>query len=88
MMLQDLSIADISLITKKFLGNDEALYDEKKLTAMIEYINKVVRGSARQLSNLLSMATVIANYPENLEKTNGLLTLDYIKAAVTMMAVA
>ena len=34
------------------------------------------------------MATVIANYPENLEKTNGLLTLDYIKAAVTMMAVA
>lgn len=88
MMLQDLSIADISLITKKFLGNDEALYDEKKLTLMIEYINKVVRGSARQLSNLLSMATVIANYPENLEKTNGLLTLDYIKAAVTMMAVA
>ncbi|MDH6457610.1 DNA transposition AAA+ family ATPase [Fusobacterium sp. PH5-7] len=88
MMLQDLSIADISLITKKFLGNDEALYDEKKLTAMIEYINKVVRGSARQLSNLLSMATVIANYPENLEKTNGLLTLDYIKAVVTMMAVA
>ncbi|WP_304159729.1 AAA family ATPase [Fusobacterium ulcerans] len=88
MMLQDLSIADISLITKKFLGNDEPLYDEKKLTAMIEYINKVVRGSARQLSNLLSMATVIANYPENLEKTNGLLTLDYIKAAVTMMAVA
>ena len=88
MMLQDLSIADISLITKKFLGNDEPLYDEKKLTAMIEYINKVVSGSARQLSNLLSMATVIANYPENLEKTNGLLTLDYIKAAVTMMAVA
>ena len=42
MMLQDLSIADISLITKKFLGNDEPLYDEKKLTAMIEYINKVV----------------------------------------------
>lgn len=88
MTLQDLSLKDVSLITRTFLGNDEALYEEKKLAVMIEYINKIVRGSARQLSNLLSMATEIANYPENLEKTKGLLTLDYIKAAVTMMAVA
>lgn len=88
MQLQDLSLKDVSLITRTFLGTDEILYEEKKLTAMIEYINKIVRGSARQLNNLLSMSTVIANYPDNLEKTKGLLTLDYIKAAVTMMAVA
>lgn len=88
MELQDLSLKDVSLITRTFLGSDEILYEEKKLTAMIEYINKIVRGSARQLNNLLSMTTVIANYPDNLEKTKGLLTLDYIKAAVTMMAVA
>lgn len=88
MMLQDLSLKDVSLITRTFLGTDEMLYEEKKLTAMIEHINKIVRGSARQLSNLLTMAMEIANYPENLEKTKGLLTLDYIKAAVTMMAVA
>lgn len=88
MMLQDLSLKDVSLITRTFLGTDEILYEEKKLTVMIEYINKIVRGSARQLSNLLTMAMEIANYPDNLEKTKGLLTLDYIKAAVTMMAVA
>lgn len=87
MTLKDLDLKDVSLIVRKFLGNEVDLYDEKELLKMINYINSTVKGSARQLSNLLSLASDIASRPENFENTKGLITLEIIKAAVTMLSI-
>ena len=87
MTLKDLDIKDIRLIVTKFLGSEVDLYEEKEITEMINYINLTVKGSARQLSNLLSLASDIANQPENFAKAQGRITIDYIKAATTMLSI-
>lgn len=87
MTLKDLDIKDIRLIITQFLGTEVDLYDEKKITEIISYINLTVRGSARQLSNLLSLASDIASRPENFEETKGRITIEYIKAATTMLSI-
>ena len=51
---------------------------------MISYINLTVRGSARQLANLLTLTGHIST---NNVSVDGKLTLDQIKAAVTMLAI-
>ena len=48
-----------------------------KIAEMINYINLTVKGSARQLSNLLSLASDIASRPENFEDTKGRITVSY-----------
>lgn len=87
MSLKDLTIKDIRLIVIKFLGSEVNLYDEKEITKMIAYINDTVKGSARQLSNLLSLASDIASQPENAKNTSGRITINYIKAAITMLSI-
>ena len=84
MTLRELNIDDVSKIVKKFLKNEIDLYNEKELQEMISYINLTVRGSARQLANLLTLTGHIST---NNVSTNGKLTLDQIKAAVTMLAI-
>ena len=84
MTLRELNIDDVSKIVKKFLKNEIDLYSEKELQEMISYINLTVRGSARQLANLLTLTGHIST---NNVSTNGKLTLDQIKAAVTMLAI-
>lgn len=88
MSLRDLNLEDVKNIVKKFLGADVDLYEEHELLRLIEFINNTVKGSARQLANLLSLASDIANKPENFADSNGKITIDYIKAAVTMLAIA
>ena len=61
------------------------LYEDKEITEMINYINLTVKGSARQLSNLLSLASDIASRPENFADTKGRITIEYIKAGFIMM---
>ena len=87
MTLKDLDIKDIRLIVTKFLGSEVDLYEDKEITEMINYINLTVKGSARQLSNLLSLASDIASRPENFEDTKGRITIEYIKAAITMLSI-
>ena len=84
MTLRELNIDDVSKIVKKFLKNEIDLYSEKELQEMISYINLTVRGSARQLANLLTLTGHIST---NNVSVDGKLTLDQIKAAVTMLAI-
>ena len=84
MTLRELNIDDVSKIVKKFLKNEIDLYSEKELQEMISYINLTVRGSARQLANLLTLTGHIST---NNISVNGKLTLDQIKAAVTMLVI-
>ena len=84
MTLRELNIDDVSKIVKKFLKNEIDLYSEKELQEMISYINLTVRGSARQLANLRSLTGLIST---NNVSVDGKLTLDQIKAAVTMLAI-
>ena len=84
MTLRELNIDDVSKIVKKFLKNEIDLYSEKELQEMISYINLTVRGSARQLANLLTLTGHIST---NNVSVDGKLTLDQIYAAVTMLAI-
>ena len=84
MTLRELNIDDVTKIVKKFLKNEIDLYSEKELQEMISYINLTVRGSARQLANLLTLTGHIST---NNVSVDGKLTLDQIKAAVTMLAI-
>ena len=84
MTLRELNIDDVSKIVKKFLKNEIDLYSEKEVQEMISYINLTVRGSARQLANLLTLTGHIST---NNVSVDGKLTLDQIKAAVTMLAI-
>jgi len=87
MTLNDLTIKDVDSILRKFLHQDLDLYKEDDIVAMVKYIDKTTKGSARQVSNLLSMASDIAKYPENMELGNGLVNLEFLQAAVTMLAI-
>ena len=82
MSLRDLKIDDIAKIVRNFLKNEVDLYTETELTKLFSLINMTVKGSARQLSNLLSLASDIANQNMSLK-----ITEDSIKAAVTMLAI-
>lgn len=83
MTLKDLGIEDVGNIVRGFLKNDVDLYKENELQDLIAFINLQVRGSARQLSNLLTAAGQIAN--ENIAPK---ITKDFIKAAVTTLSIA
>lgn len=84
MHLNSLTTDDIGLIVKRFLGNDIELYEEKKLASLINLISNTVKGSARQLDNLLTLASDIASMPENVSETGGLITEAHIKAATKL----
>lgn len=84
MQLNSLTTDDIGLIVKRFLGGDIELYDEKKLSSLINLISNTVKGSARQLDNLLTLASDIASRPENVAETGGLITESHIKAATKL----
>lgn len=82
MTLKDLGIEDVSKIVHKFLEKELDLYTDAELQQLISLLTLSVRGSARQLDNLLSLASEIAN--KNLDAK---ITTKYIKAAVTMLAI-
>lgn len=82
MTLRDLRLEDVSEIVRKFLKNEIDLYTDVELSKLISLINLNVRGSARQLSNLLSLASDIAN--QNMSEK---IDEQSIKAAVTMLAI-
>ena len=83
MSLRDLKIDDIAKIVRNFLKNEVDLYTEAELTKLFSLINMTVKGSARQLSNLLSLASDIANQNMSLK-----ITEDSIKAAITMLVIS
>ena len=83
MSLRDLKIDDIAKIVRNFLKNEVDLYTETELTKLFSLINMTVKGSARQLSNLLSLASDIANQNMSLK-----ITEDSIKAAITMLVIS
>ena len=58
--LKDLAIDDVSNIVKEFLKNEIELYKETELQTLISYINTTVRGSARNLANVLTSSYEIA----------------------------
>ncbi|MGL5460621.1 MAG: AAA family ATPase, partial [Cetobacterium sp.] len=66
-------------------GSDVELYDESKLSSLINLISTTVKGSARQLNNLLTLASDIASRPENVALTDGLITEAHIKAATKLL---
>ena len=79
--LKDLAIDDVSNIVKEFLKNEIELYKETELQTLISYINIVVRGSARNLANVLtsSYEIVLQNNSLKIEKK-------YIDAALSTLA--
>lgn len=81
MLLKELTIKDVDKIFRKFIQDDMDFYEEEDIVKMTSFITKEVKGSARILENLLTMASMMANEGENFEKTGGLITLDYLKAA-------
>lgn len=83
MTLKDLGIEDVGNIVRGFLKNEVDLYKEAELQELIAFINLQVRGSARQLSNLLTTAGQIAT-----ENGEAKITKDFVKAAVTTLSIA
>lgn len=81
MTLKDLGIEDTSKIVRAFLKNEVDLYTEKELQDLINYIDVTVKGSARQLANLLTASSEIANQNESAK-----ITKKHILAAVTTLA--
>lgn len=81
MTLKDLSLEDTGNIVRAFLKNEIELYSEKELQDLINYIDTTVRGSARQLANLLTSSSEIANQNEARK-----ITRKHILAAVTTLA--
>lgn len=81
MTLKDLGIDDVGNIVRRFLKNEIDLYSEKELQDLISYISMTVRGSARQLANLLTSSSEIANQNDSLK-----ITKEHILAAVTILA--
>lgn len=82
MTLKELSIDDVSKIVYKFLDKELELYSESELQQLITQLNLSARGSARQLDNILTHASEIAN--KNLDEK---INVKYVKAAVTMLAI-
>lgn len=85
MTLKDLTIVDVEKIVKRFLRTEIEDYKEEELSKIIAYINTSVRGSARQLENLLTLTSKIAH--ENIDESNGKITIKYVKAALTMSSI-
>ena len=79
--LKDLAIDDVSNITKEFLKNEIELYKETELQTLISYINIVVRGSARNLANVLTSSYEIALQNNSLK-----IEKKYIDAALSTLA--
>lgn len=82
MTLKDLTLEDTGDIVRAFLKNDVELYSEKELQELINYIDLTIKGSARQLANLLTSTSEIAN-------ENGSIKINkkHILAAVTTLAI-
>ena len=79
--LKDLAIDDVSNIVKEFLKNEIELYKETELQTLISYINVVVRGSARNLANVLTSSYEIALQNNSLK-----IEKKYIDAALSTLA--
>ena len=79
--LKDLAIDDVSNIVKEFLKNEIELYKETELQTLISYINIVVRGSARNLANVLTSSYEIALQNNSLK-----IEKKYIDAALSTLA--
>ncbi|ALQ36231.1 AAA family ATPase [Fusobacterium hwasookii] len=79
--LKDLAINDVSNIVKEFLKNEIELYKETELQTLISYINIVVRGSARNLANVLTSSYEIALQNNSLK-----IEKKYIDAALSTLA--
>ena len=79
--LKDLAIDDVSNIVKEFLKNEIELYKETELQTLISYINIVVRGSARNLANVLTSSYEIALQNNSLK-----IGKKYIDAALSTLA--
>lgn len=81
MTLRDLSLEDTGKIVRAFLRNEIDLYSEKELHDLINYIDVTIKGSARQLANLLTSSSEIANQNNSLK-----ITKKHVLAAVTTLA--
>lgn len=79
--LKDLAIDDVSNIVKEFLKNEIELYKETELQTLISYINTTVRGSARNLANVLTSSYEIALQNNSLK-----IEKKYIDAALSTLA--
>ena len=79
--LKDLAIDDVSNIVKEFLKNEIELYKETELQTLISHINIVVRGSARNLANVLTSSYEIALQNNSLK-----IEKKYIDAALSTLA--
>ena len=79
--LKDLAIDDVSNIVKEFLKNEIELYKETELQTLISYINIVVRGSARNLANVLT-----SSYEITLQNNSLKIEKKYIDAALSTLA--
>ena len=79
--LKDLAIDDVSNIVKEFLKSEIELYKESELQTLISYINIVVRGSARNLANVLTSSYEIALQNNSLK-----IERKYIDAALSTLA--
>lgn len=79
--LKDLAIDDVSNIVKEFLKNEIELYKETELQTLISYINIVVRGSTRNLANVLTSSYEIALQNNSLK-----IEKKYIDAALSTLA--
>jgi len=79
--LKDLAIDDVSNIVKEFLKNEIELYKETELQTLISYINIAVRGSARNLANVLTSSYEIALQNNSLK-----IEKKYIDAALSTLA--
>ena len=79
--LKDLAIDDVTNIVKEFLKNEIELYKETELQTLISYINIVVRGSARNLANVLTSSYEIALQNNSLK-----IEKKYIDAALSTLA--
>ena len=79
--LKDLAIDDVSNIVKEFLKSEIELYTDRELQTLISYINIVVRGSARNLANVLTSSYEIALQNNSLK-----IERKYIDAALSTLA--
>ena len=79
--VKELSFDDVKLITKTYLEGEEHEYKESEIDELSKALKALCNGSARILSNLLTMSMKLCKMEKNLKISGGKLIPPFVEAA-------
>lgn len=85
--LDNLNLEDITLITSTYLEGEEEKYTKDEINKLAKTLKEFSKGSARNLSNLITNSMRLVRMEENFTLTEGKLVPDFIKAAATKVII-